>query len=118
MLKVREYSIDPTRSWIVLGIHDGWKPLTPRRDPSTGVIILPALVDDEKPEDQEVVRLVRPGEDLYERTEGVDAAYLGEAGGLYLFLDLPAERPVRRISHPALVKEALERQTRNSEDRS
>lgn len=115
MLKVVEYLIDPRRNWAVLGIPDGWRPLHIRESHNTiswpnpmSWIVLAALVDDEASLDQEVFRIVRPGQDLKERSEGLESAYLGFACERYVFLDLPEERPERRLAHPALI-EAQER---------
>ena len=106
MIVVKEYTIQ-RRPWVTVGIHNGWKPLTPRLHRASGDIILPAIVDTEEPECAEVIRLVREGSDIQAATEGLDAAPLGYVDGVYLFLDLPPEdtSPVRRIGRPDLMEE-------------
>lgn len=107
MQTVAEYLIDPRRSWVAVGIPDGWRPLEVRLVEATGEIVLAALVDDEALPETEIVRLVEPGADIYAATEGHECAYLGFCAGRYLFLDLPEDAPVRRVSHPSLIEESL-----------
>lgn len=106
MLQVKEYKIDPRRNWVVLGIPDQWRPLDVRW--VGGGVVLAVLVDTERELDQEVIRLVRAGQDLRKLSEGHDALFLGRCGDLYLFLDVPEAQeepnamPQRRIGRPDL----------------
>lgn len=110
MITIKEYLLDPNRLWQIVGIHDGWKPLSPRLGPANQ-IILPCIVDTDEPESSEIIRLVCAGDDLLVALEGLDGAPLGYVSGpgpgSYLFLDIPPEdtTPVRRVTHPSLLSQ-------------
>lgn len=91
MLTVKEYTIRHDREWVAVGIHDGWRPLEIFWKGSR--LILSAMVDPEAPEEREIIRLLKEGDDLDElaERERVELAYLGRAGRTYVFLDVPLQ---------------------------
>lgn len=104
-LTVKEYLLDPSRSWQVVGIHDGWVPLAIRGLEHT--IYLAVQVDTSRPEEPEHLFILHPGEDIYaiSRSEARELLFLGDAGGRYVFLGVTLEAPVipeRRIGRSDL----------------
>jgi hypothetical protein len=115
VLTIMEFELWPDKSWQAVGIPNGWRPLDIfERENEHGIklLVLAVQADTEQLEEREIIRMVRPGDDMAKAAETGELAFLGQAMGVYLFLDLPPEAPRRRITHPDLIA-ALEREKKN-----
>jgi len=111
MMFVREHEIDSTRTWQTVGMHDGAQVLAPHW--AGDKLILPCIEDDSRDEVGETVWIVRADQGLDEAFEKAEFAYIGSAvrtgilgvpEAVYVFVELAPERPVRRVTHPDLLK--------------
>lgn len=109
--------MDSWKTWQAVGIPNGWRPIAVfcrEHAQLAGMyqIVLAVQADTEQLEEREIIRMVRPGDDMAKAAETGELAFLGQAMGVYLFLDLPPEAPRRRIAHPDLIA-ALKREKKN-----
>jgi hypothetical protein len=114
---IREHKLDSTRSCQVVGMHDGARPLAPFI--VGGELILPCIEESTRAEEAETIWLVEADTELDEVFDRYEMAFLGsvvfgdfKGRTIYVFLELPADQPVRRITHPDLIKQMLEKESK------
>ena len=88
---------------------DGWRPIAVTSGGNK--LVVSAVVDTDAKTEGEVFYVLRAGDDIDEvqQLEGTELTFLGSDhldGVLhYVFLALPEQGPVRRVSHPRLLEE-------------